>query len=147
MKVLFISFCNAVQDNLSNKEFTMFFTQSEFVFLNSLIHENVNLLTTIFDNIKAVEKDGKLNLHDLPQLINIIITIFRVFLLDKKIFDVPLNTIVKFIVDTLVHSNILQFPDNIVGDEVKGVVRTTLHILNTSVKLKKPKWIKSWKFW
>ena len=139
MRVLFIQFINAVSTNLTNKEFISFFTKDEINFLNTLIKENVNLLNTIFDSIKQVEEDGKVNLHDLPHIINIIITIFRVFLLDNKIYNIPLFTIVKFITDTLITDKIITFADNVVVDEIKSVVRTTLQILNTDIKIKPPK--------
>jgi hypothetical protein len=114
-------------------------SKPEFEFLSSLVKENVGLLNTIFDAIKLVEDDGKLDLHDLPIIINTIITVIRVFLIKEGIYTVPLLTVVKFLVDTLVANDILSFKNGVDYEQVKRLVRTTLAILNTDVKIKPPK--------
>jgi hypothetical protein len=136
MRFFFIQFVNSVAENLTNKDFTQQLTPEEINFLNTLIKDNIQLLNTVYDSIKQFETNGIINLHDLIHVVHIIITLFRVHLLENKITNVSLFNIVRFIAETLTANSILSFPEGIHYDEVKIVLRTTLQILNINPKIK-----------
>lgn len=140
MKLMFIQLMNAVNQNLVNRDFTQFLNKQEYSFLVSLLSENVGLLSTIFDSIRQIQQDDKVTLSDVPQILSVIITVFRVFLLKKKMYDISLYEISKFLIETLIANDILPFKEA-EYEKVKTIISTTLQILNTNVQIKRPKFL------
>lgn len=140
MKLMFIQLMNAVNQNLVNRDFTQFLNKQEYSFLVPLLSENVGLLSTIFDSIRQIQQDDKVTLSDVPQILSVIITVFRVFLLKKKMYDISLYEISKFLIETLIANDILPFKEA-EYEKVKTIISTTLQILNTNVQIKRPKFL------
>ena len=55
--------------------------------------------------------DGKIDLHDLPQIVLIISDIYTYHIIENLIEDIGIINIVKFTLDSLIDSDILPLPN------------------------------------
>lgn len=122
---------NLLYENLNNSV-SVKLTDSEVNFIEELITKYPNILNHIKDQIDNIMSDGKIDLHDIPQIILLISNIYTSHIFEKSIENVEINNIVQFTLDSLIDSPILPLP-NIEKEIIKKTIDFSISLLNFNI--------------
>ena len=122
---------NLLYENLNNSV-SVKLTDSEVNFIEELITKYPNILNQIKDQIDNIISDGKIDLHDIPQIILLISNIYTSHIFEKSIENVEIINIVKFTLDSLIDSSVLPLP-NIKKEIIKKTIDSSISLLNFNI--------------
>ena len=121
-----ITLSNILLSNIYSGNFEI--PQKETEYLHTLINDNPQLFSQIEDNINNILSDGKINIHDIPQIVKLISTIYHL--------NMPNNTniisVVRFTVDSILNSGLFPLPD-IEIQIIESIVDSSLDLLQMNI--------------
>jgi len=127
---------DAVSKVLGNPGLTI--TPAEHEFLTSLIRDSPETFEEVNRSIMGIISDGRINFHDIPQIVLVISHIFRATLHGDDAVrrtltrDVNLINIVRLVLDALLDSGLLPLPAAEIA-VIKRIVDTSLGLLATEL--------------
>ena len=136
-----INMNNTIRDILCNNLLynTVQLTNEEIIFIKDILLNNPQILYKINTEINTIISDGKIDLHDLPQIILLISDIYTSHIIDNYIENISLVNIIKFTIDSIVYSNILPLP-NIDIFIIKKIIDSSISLLQFNINfIKKEK--------
>lgn len=122
---------NLLYENLNNSV-SVKLTDSEVNFIEELITKYPNILNQIKDQIDNIILDGKIDLHDIPQIVLLISNIYTSHIFEKSIENIEIINIVKFTLDSLIDSSVLPLP-NIKKEIIKKTIDSSISLLNFNI--------------
>lgn len=122
---------NLLYENLNNSV-SVKLTDPEVNFIEELITKYPIILNQIKDQINNIMSDGKIDLHDIPQIVLLISNIYTSHIFEKSIENVEINNIVQFTLDSLIDSPILPLP-NIEKEIIKKTIDFSISLLNFNI--------------
>ena len=122
-----------ILDKITNNKLSIILNNDEIIYLQTLLAENPEIFSKIYENIKNIMADGKLDLHDIPQIILLISNSLNSNLIKHILVNVDIINIIQFIIDTLLESALLPFPDFELTI-IKYVIDSSLTLLRTNIK-------------
>jgi hypothetical protein len=108
----------------------------ELNFLKELLLDKPEVFAKISAGLKEIMADGKIDLHDVPQIILLIATIYNANVIPDIALKINMNNIIQFTIDAILDSGILPLPQFEV-DIIKRVVDSCMHLLKTNPNLAK----------
>ena len=108
--------------------------QSEIDFLNNLINHSPEILDNITVEIHNIVEDGKIDYHDIPQIILLLSNMYKNHIFGKVVEDVGVSNIVKFTIDTFLQSGILPLP-NLELQIIQKLVDSSIDLLKMNTEV------------
>ena len=99
------SFVDILTQKLNSPVLTL--NPHEIKLLNHLISEFPESLNAITEEIKVIENKGSFSYHDIPQIILIIVKVYKTHILQNAVKSVGTLGLVQFTIDALLESGIL----------------------------------------
>jgi hypothetical protein len=132
-----MSLVDLLKNNLNNNV-GIELTKAEIEYLKIIINKQPDLFDNINNSINSIISDGKIDLHDIPEIILLISNIINSHIIENLIEDVGLINIVKFIIDSIIDSNLLPIPviEKII---IKKIVDTSISLLKLNSNFIKKK--------
>jgi len=124
---------DAVSKALGNPGLTI--TPAEHTFLTSLIRDSPETFEEVNQTILGIMSDGRIDFHDIPQIVLVISHIFRATLHGDdavRLRQVNLIHIVRLVLDALLDSGLLPLPAAEIA-VIKRIVDTSLGLLATEL--------------
>lgn len=116
--------------NLDDAEFVVKMSAEETEYLKTLINDNPALFGKIQKNMENILEDGKINLHDIPQIILLITNLYSSELSTSKIVKaVGFINIIEFTIETLLGIFPIPNGERILIDKI---VHSSLELLKQS---------------
>lgn len=121
---------------LPNTSIDLNLTVAEIEFISKFLNDGSQnpILLQIQQSINAIINDNKIDLKDLPHLVMLVSHIIKI----KSDKNLNMLSIIKYILDSLLKSNILPIPDEL-KDDAQYVIDTSIFLLGTSVEVSFPK--------
>ena len=135
MPLLFNNFVESIVKNLSKTE-SDYLAADEKLFIQSLFHENLQFLVSMFDEIKKFEINNIVKPQDISSILFVIITFVKAFVevnREKRVKNI-LN-VCKFLLITI--SGMVAYTGGLNHDELKTIINVSLTILETNSKNKR----------
>jgi len=129
------AFHTALATNLTKPHYKSRLSEEEERFLQDIIEKNPSLIDSLFDTILMTFQNHVLDLHLVPSLV---LLLFRALtgyfseLDDKQQSSVDLTAILRFVVDSLIDSELFFLPD-VKRALLKKTVDTSLDLLRSSL--------------
>lgn len=134
MPFAFNQLANCIVANLKKTEFDYLSTK-EIAFIESLLKENLSILTMIFDEVKRFETNGIVKPHDIINILFVISTMLKNYLeanREKRVKNIV--NVSKFLLETIV--KMVAFTNGLTHEELKNIVQVAISILETNPKNK-----------
>ena len=104
------------------------------MFIKNILSKHSQILDKIDNEINNIISDGKIDLHDIPQIILLISDIYTSHIVENYIENISLLNIIKFTIDSIMDSNILSLP-NIEISIVKKIIDSSISLLQFNVNI------------
>jgi hypothetical protein len=126
------SFIEVLRNNISNDKYTVYLSQAEIHYIDTLLSSKPEVFGEIQTTVDGIIGDGKIDVHDLPNIVLLVTQIYRANLLAKLASTVNMVQVVRFTIDTLLDSGIILLPqyELII---IRKVVDTSLDLLATNI--------------
>ena len=122
-----IGILDTISNALGNPGITL--GPSELHFLTSVVNNSPGLFNIIDNEIQLIISDGKIDLHDIPQIIFVIVQVFKGI---RGHQSINLLIVVQFILDVILDSGLLPIPA-VEITVIKRVIDFSLGLLNTNI--------------
>jgi len=132
------NFVANLQSNINNPIISTHLTPSEIEYIHTLlqvesdISGNFGIITQIKMEFDNIVKEGGISLHDIPQLIFLIANILKSNILQNTVQNVGILNIIKFILDTLLDSNLIPLNATEIT-LLRTLVISSLQLLETNI--------------
>lgn len=133
-----MSLAEIILDKITNNKLSIILNNDEIIYLQTLLAKNPEVFSKISENINNIMADGKLDLHDIPQIILLISNSINANLIKHILVNVDIINIIQFTINTLLESELLPFPDFELTI-IKYVIDSSLTLLRTNIKYGKKK--------
>ena len=104
------SFFSKIIDFELSKD-NLFLNPDEITFLQNVIKDQPEILSSIIAKINAIFNDGNIHYHDIPKIVLLLSTVYKEHLLEKPVENVALLNIVKFSANTLLKKDVIPLPE------------------------------------
>jgi len=101
-----MSLLNVLLNNLNNPSITL--NLDEIKYVQGLLQTNPEVFNKIADTVNNIMSDGKIDLHDLPQLLLLITQIYNSNLIHSLLNNVD---IIQYTLDSLLSYDLLPLPN------------------------------------
>lgn len=123
--------------NLDSNKYTKLLQVIKVLTESNVKFNNVPLINKIIVEIKDIFSDGKLDVHDIPSIINIMTEVLNVDLskLSVSIDASIINVLIKLIINVLIELKIIV----VYGHSFQSLnllIDSSIRLLNTSIKIK-----------
>lgn len=119
-----------ITNNLLSNKYNL--TIKQINWINAFIQGSPEVLKVITDNITDIISDGKIDIHDIPKIINIITNIYYNNALRNEIVN-PDNIIifVKFTLDSIIELNL--FLSEIEKENIQKLINSSLDLIKLNI--------------
>jgi len=125
-----MSLLNVLLNNLNNPSITL--NLDEIKYVQGLLQTNPEVFNKIADTVNNIMSDGKIDLHDLPQLLLLITQIYNSNLIHSLLNNVDIINIIQYTIDSLLSSDLLPLP-NIEVKTIKSIIDTSINLLRLNI--------------
>lgn len=106
-----MSLSKIILDKITNNRLSILLNNDKIIYLQTLLSNNPEVFNKISENIKIIAIGSNLDLYDMPQIILLISNLFNVNLIKHILVNIDAINIIQFIIDVLLESGLLFFPD------------------------------------
>ena len=85
-------------------------TNVEALFMEILLKESPELVNKIHEEIDKLVSTGKIDAHDIPNMVLLVSKIYKAHLTENSMEDVSIVNLVKFTLDTILDSGMIPLP-------------------------------------
>jgi hypothetical protein len=109
-------------------------TPVEINLLTYILSRSPEYVDAIADEVNKIVRQGRIELHDIPDIILLIVDIYKTKFSEHDINIADIAGIVKFTVDALLHSGVLPLPE-IEIEIIEKLLDSSIALLKTSPRV------------
>jgi len=125
-----------VTKRVEEQAFTIELSKAEIEFLELLVKNNPVIFRDVHEEIQKIIQDGKLNIHDIPDLVLLVSQMFHIHFIENCIEDFGVINIIQFIIECILDSGYLHI-NNLDIEILKRVAKASLSLLKMNVTIEK----------
>ena len=111
--------------------------QEEINYIKFLVKKQPHIFDYMQYNINLLINNGKLDLHDLPQIVLIVADIIKINYININ-NKIDIINLIQYILDIIINSDILPLPD-IEFEIINNIIDTSLQLLEIDIYFTKEK--------
>ena len=131
-----LSFYDLLKENIQNDKFSLKISVEEVNYIHHLFLHYPEKGTKINQILYDIIDDGKLDLHDVPNIILFLSQIYKSHIIENEIQNMDVLHLVQVTVDTLFDCGFLPL-SRMEIDTIKKIADLSMQLLKTDVTIKK----------
>jgi len=126
-------FSNILLKNINNtKKISILLNDDEIKYIEELVYEYPEIFDKIGKNINDIMEDKEIGIHDFPQIICIISTIYNSNLIHEMMEKVDIINIVQYTIDSILDCGIIPLSE-IELSIVKQIIDSSISLLRMNI--------------
>ena len=102
--------------------------------VRKIIYRDQELVESISKRINEIMKDGKVEVHEIPDIIWILVDLYQLYIIQNSVKEVSVEKIIKFCLNSMMQYNYISFGD-IDKSIINNIINTSMKLLQTNMEL------------
>ena len=131
-----VTFCNYLIENVYNTNYSKFLTENEKNYIKNICFRNPELYVIINKFMDNIREDGNFDFDYIPKIIFTLFNTYKTHIIQNDIEEIHILNIIKFTMDTLLDSGIINIPYEKIK-MCKSLVGSSVDLLAMDAKITK----------